>query len=663
MTKSYQLRPQFVQANKFDQKIREIDGSIAVASGKELQTLQISNTKDLSKIFPGFVLKTPMGSGYIFASIRGLSSDFYNPSMIVYVDGVPQDPAFIAQELLDVQQVELLRGPQGTIWGQNAQAGVLNIITNSINSNKPRVRAIGQFGLLFENAMLSISSPIVKDYVYIGGNFSYNRYNGMINSLDSKNKLDISNEYLGNASIAFAPKSIPFSAIFKYSKDKLYDNRSGFTLNDGQYKDLEVDTNNEFSPYKIPKTTRNIDTYALKLSYNFDHAKIVNTASFQTRDYDQDFALEKLIENRKTLTEELRISADYNNGAYSIFGLYYQNINTDVYGNEINKNTFAIYGDGKIPLWYNFDLSLGARYSYDSSKLKQHIYGASIYDPTAVSADNPYGKVPTGLSLTGRGKVLSEDTREKGTFTPKVSLGYNLKEYARFYALYQIGYKPGGFDYATANKVDPENTQNFELGLHSNFYEDRIAFNLAAYYIHIDNKQTYVGSLGSAILKNVGIVDSKGIEASLHFFLLDSLKISLAGTFGNSRYVKYTDRTNQNLKGNALPYAPDITVNASIDYKFLSFAWANFFINANTNFYSKTYFDETNKLFQNDYALLDGSLRMETKWGLSLDLFIQNALNQKYKNYIIDYTSYGFGKFNIVGDSINFGVNIGYRFE
>lgn len=127
-SKTYLLKSQVVTSNKFEQNLREIDGSVAVASGKELQDLQIQSTKDLPKIFPGLVLNEQNGPNNIRVTIRGIGTAyFYNPSIVLYVDGIPQNPQYLSQEMLDVDRVELLRGPQGTIWGQNAQGGVLNI--------------------------------------------------------------------------------------------------------------------------------------------------------------------------------------------------------------------------------------------------------------------------------------------------------------------------------------------------------------------------------------------------------------------------------------------------------------------------------------------------------------------------------------------------------
>lgn len=154
--KAYSLSSQVVLANKFDQNIREIDGSIITVSGKALQDLQINNTQDLQKIFPGFIFKTRASTYTPMISVRGISSaDSYNPSFVIYVDGIPQDPTFPTQELLDVERVELLRGPQGTIWGQNAQAGVLNIVTNRIDSNTPRFHASNSIGSLGTDTLLS----------------------------------------------------------------------------------------------------------------------------------------------------------------------------------------------------------------------------------------------------------------------------------------------------------------------------------------------------------------------------------------------------------------------------------------------------------------------------------------------------------------------------
>lgn len=636
------MQSQVVSANKFEQNLREIDGSIVAVSQKELQNLQIQNTQDLSKILPGFVLKMTSGSAYNMVSVRGINSvDYFSPSMVVYVDGIPQDPSFITQELLDVKQVELLRGPQGTIWGQNAQAGVLNITTNPIANNIPRLHALTSLGTLSKIATFSASTPLIQDWLYIGGNLSYNRFSGQISQADSKEKLDTNDSILGNISLEFTPKNSSFKTLFKYSKDNLSDHHNGFLLTDKQFDSLKLEKYTQTA-----YTRRDVDTYALKLGYDFGHSVLSNTTSFQDRDYYQYQPYGAWHEKRKTATEEFRFNTQYDNGAYSIFGLYYQNIKNneeivDFTGGHnghtlVTKNTLALYGEGKIPLWWNFDFTIGARYSYDFSN----------------------------VNFSGITNILPyKNTYKQSIFTPKAAFGINLGENARLYALYQMGYKPGGFNYYTVRQSDadlikPENTQNFEIGMHSNFWENHINLDLAAYYIYITDKQGYIGVIGTQSLKNFGTASSKGIEINLAILPIESLKISFGSTLGQSRYVKGYDTISippKDFKNNALSYAPDVTINLNADWKFWSIKGAKFFFNINGNYYSKTYFDEENTVFQDPYVLLDGSIRIEIKNGLTLNLYSQNIFNQKYKNYSV--TGYG----NILGELRNIGLSLSYR--
>lgn len=644
-TKTYSLGAQIVSANKFDQNLREIDGSVAVVSGKTLQDLQINNAQDLSKIFPGFVLDSTTGAGYLKGSVRGISSvDFYNPSMVVYVDGIPQDPEFIAQELLDVKRVELLRGPQGTIWGQNAQSGVLNIVSNPISSNTPRIHMASSLGNLAKNTMLSGSTPLIEDWLYIGGNLSYNRFSGMLQKTNSKEFVDTSNSFLGSVSIGFAPKISGFSALFKYSKDNLSDHHNGFLISNEQLKILKIPDNS-----KIPLAQRNMQTYSLKLEYDLKKSSLSNVFSYQEKNYSTDQLWAKWGEDRKTITEELRLNTQYNNGAYSIFGLYYQHFKNglevvdrgaSIKNNNglttINKHTLGIYAEGKIPLIWDFDFTLGGRYSYDY----------------------------TGVKFTGISNIAAyQNSHDSHIFTPKVAIGYNINEIMRFYMMYQIGYKPGGFDYnaskvASQRKILPEYSQNAELGIHSSFWDDRISLDIALYYIYTTDKQVQVGFPGETSLGNAGIADSKGLELSFNFLPIDSFRLSFGGTFGHSGYIDGKDPfTEIKLLHTTLSYAPDITMNLNLEQRLLEANKIKFFINFNGNFYSKIYFDEANTSHQEPYGLLDGSLRMELKNNLTLNFYVQNIFNQKYIKYNRKFkgeTINGLGNLRNIGLSINY---------
>ncbi|PAF44247.1 hypothetical protein BJI48_03440 [Helicobacter sp. 11S02596-1] len=644
--KSYKLQTQMVSANKFDQNLREIDGSVAVVSGEKLQELQIYNTKDLAKVIPGFILKTQTGPNSTVPSIRGISTaDVYNPSIVLYVDGIPQSFSLLTQELLDVKRVELLRGPQGTIWGQNAQAGVLNIISNPITSNTPRLNANASVGSLSSNITLSGATPIIADYLYFGASIARDVYHGQIKSSRTGEKLDTSNSLSGTASLAYAPKNSGFEALFKFSGSQLVDHHTGFNVEKDVYDSLKIDPEKikriAFDNNGMPTTpppdenffpTNILDsqTYALKLSYDFGHSTLSNVTSFQ-KVYVKNFLpylpLNGPGNQTKTTTNELRLNTQFDNGGYLVLGAYFQNLNNlnNLGSITINKNNASVFGEGKLPFG-NWEFTLGARYSYDFSKFKK-------------------------------------ESANKHTITPKVALAYNIGETAHIYALYQLGYKPGGFDFYSGNKLKPENSQNAEIGLHSDFLGGKISFDGDFYYIYTTDKQVYSGSGFDAKLRNVGTTDSIGIEAQLSLIPIERLKILFGGAIGHSRFIKGTAASkktymNVDTKNNTLSFAPDVSLNANIDYLFAKIAGVNLFGNLNANFYSTTYFDETNETKQAPYATFDLSFRAEFRNGIILNAYAQNLLNQKYANYAfrdLGPTNY------LIGDLLNIGLSLSYR--
>ncbi|PAF43969.1 TonB-dependent receptor [Helicobacter sp. 11S02596-1] len=646
--KSYKLQTQMVSANKFDQNLREVDGSVAVVSGKKLQELQIHSIAELTKAIPGLILENYSSAGALYTSVRGISNtDYFNPALVVYIDGIPQDPEFLSQELLNVKRVELLRGPQGTIWGQNAQSGVLNIITNPITSNTPRANASTSIGTLSTNTMLSTATPLLKDWLYIGADLGYYHQSGQITQKSTGEKLDTSDSLLGNVSLAFAPKNSGFEALFKYSLSDLNDHHNGFYLTDEEIKTLGRSKGfynpNFFRPY----FKRNAQTYALKLGYNFGISNLSNVFSYQDRSNRLDQLIGSVKEARETTTDELRLVSRYQNGAYSIFGAYFQHIAHDFPDKTslvktIDKDTFAIYGEGKSPEFWGFDMTLGARYSLDISKA------------------HSLGMEKNNMIL----KPAFKDNNSSHIFTPKIAIGYNLGEDVRLYALYQNGYRAGGFDFITADKIKPEYTQNAELGVHSELFSSKLSLNAALYYIYITDKQVSLPSPAGFSIQNAGTIDSLGLELALHSRPIESLVVSFGGNFGHSRYVKGAIKGKDTRKNKTLLLAPDVSLNANIDWNFATINGAKFFANLNGRFYSKTYFDDENKLFQDPYGIFDLSLRLQAKNGLSINVYAQNLFNQKYKTWIQNFpippTASIQGSF--IGQLRNIGASLNYNF-
>ncbi|ERM53312.1 hypothetical protein P781_16810 [Vibrio mimicus CAIM 1883] len=129
-----------IESSKQSIPLERIDSSVLVKTGEELERAGIYQVQDLGKVFPGLVIQSRGNRTYANTTIRGISSpDYYSPTVSVYVDGVLQDNAFLTQQLLNIERVELLRGPQGTLYGGTLKVASLISLQKNLRSNpKPQ---------------------------------------------------------------------------------------------------------------------------------------------------------------------------------------------------------------------------------------------------------------------------------------------------------------------------------------------------------------------------------------------------------------------------------------------------------------------------------------------------------------------------------------------
>ena len=139
-----------------------------MAERTELEDAQAASTLDLARVFPDLTLSYSGSQLFPIVTLRGVTSaqDFYNPALTVYVDGVPQLPVAAIQSLVDVERVELLKGPQGTLYGKSAQGGVLNIVTHQPDGTPQAIVRAGVSSHGGYQAQANVSGPLVRDLLY-----------------------------------------------------------------------------------------------------------------------------------------------------------------------------------------------------------------------------------------------------------------------------------------------------------------------------------------------------------------------------------------------------------------------------------------------------------------------------------------------------------------
>lgn len=679
-------------ANKYESEIFEVSSNVEVASEKIIKNAEIKSTNELSNTFAGLNIYSQGSSVFPAAVLRGLSSpDFYNTVVNLYIDGVPQTPNFLLQALGDVEQVELLRGPQGTLYGENSQAGLISIITkNPMHSNYANISLIGS--RLYEDIHAYAGEEIIKNKLWIKGNIRYMHDNGYTKNPNGSGNLNTADTAMAGFALYFAPlqdflATLNYNYFHSNSHSPLY-----YTKN--QFKDLKLPNGGSATMAQLgqdsvaynlsPFDKMNAHNASLKLEYFMPSSTLSSVSAFGlNQGLNHNYPAIELNDgknngyfyNNLQFIEEIRLDTHYDNDATSVFGIYYKYLSTDNgmrgYRAGANPgytdfgfrtdwrakevvNTVAIFGDGRIPLGEKWDFGLGARYQY---------YHASMDS-----------KVPP--------VDLGQIDGNKGwhSFNPRISIGFSPNNNARFYIAATQSTKQGGFvkyPYAAQDTIpyNPEQIYSAEVGSHLLFLDSKLRANVAYYFMYIKDRQAYVGSSLFQSLKNIGDAYSTGIEFDIGYYG-DRIYANLGANIGTSQYFKGGDNNgvisivgqqglqtqSYNVGGQRLKFSPLLTLNANVDWNFLRLNAHRFYIGLNGRFLSDYYLDDLDhnkNLIQKSYVIADLNLRYEYK-NMSLKIFSQNTLDSRYAIYGRDMGRGAY--YYLPGNPWNVGAQVAYRY-
>lgn len=607
-----------IEATKQDIPLERVDNAILIKTGEELEKAGIHEVKDLEKAFPGLMIQTRGNRTYANTTVRGVSSpDYYSPTISIYVDGVLQDSAFLTQQLLNVEQVELLRGPQGTLYGGNAQGGVINITTK-----KATDETLASAGVTYSNRSQQLdgsAAVAISETTYADVAIRSLKDEGNIRHIPSNT--DDANEtedFSGTARFHYLPEQSPLSLTFSVSSAHL-DSHEEWYLTQEEY-------NNKATSQDIPELKRVVNSYALNVGYDLGATQLTSITAYQNRNVDRQFVGGKWVENQNTFSQEIRANTRFNDDLSALIGGYYENRRFDVNAgahNDIKTDTYALFGQATYALTQSVDLTGGLRASRFSSE--------SDFGSNSAWMIDSY-----------------QSEKSESVVSPKAALGWQVDEDSRIFASITSGYRPGSFSpvprsSGDTNGYDAEKSLNGELGWRTILLDQTLHFSGALYWIDTKDIQLYTGNPNSQVLTNMGDAQSKGIELDLAYYPTDDLTLTLGATFGQSTF----ESGNNGIQGNTLPYAPDTTAVAGLEY-YLPQTWVEGDISIITNarYTSKIYFDENNTVAQDGYALVDVAIQYTINDNLSFRLFSHNLTDKEYVTYAYTrsntrYSNYG----------------------
>jgi iron complex outermembrane receptor protein len=686
-----QLDAIVVTAQKKEESLQKVPFSISALSARQVNNYRLWNTRELTGVIPNLYSADP-GDNRNVTAIRGITSTSYDPAVATYIDGVNQFglDTYIAQ-LSDIERIEVLRGPQGTLYGRNAMAGVINIITKQ-PGNKTNVFAeatAGNYGQ--QRYAAGLRTPLIKDKLYLGISGVYDRREGFYtNQLDGKD-FDRQHSITGNYYLKYIAN--PRWAVTLNLKHNANRNNGTFPLVNGVEDAFE-------HPFELNQNavTKMIDnTFNTSLSIN--HTGRAFNFSSQTawqsnhRYYkdpiDGDFSPidgVTIINNYgndwnrvKVLTEELRFTSPsattsplkWTAGTYLFmqknpvkqathFGEDAAMLGSpDKNYSLVNTSTgkgfgVAVFGQLNYTFSPKLELIAGLRYDYEHKK--QQVHGEYLPDgsPTPVFD-------------------YQADTSAKANFnafSPKVGLVYHATNDNNFYATYSRGYRTGGLTQLASDPsvpplyaYKPEYSNNIEVGTKNNLLNNKLRINGALFYTIITDAQVPTLVLPDAftITKNAGRLITKGAELELAALPLKGLEINYQAGYTWAEYE--TLKVPQNgavvdLSGKKQLFTPNVTSMLALQYQY-QFGGEfplQLVARGEWQYLGRQYFDLNNAIRQSPYNLFNTRVGVAAK-NVSLFFWGRNLGNRKYIAYAYDFGAVHLGSPETWGVTLSFSGN------
>lgn len=609
-----------VTATKRSENLQDVPLSITAIGGEALSDAQVKDGVGVARLTPNLAAESGVGAAMPRYRLRGIGTNDFTPSATAAV-GIYQDEVFInagsaqSEPLYDLERVEVLRGPQGSLWGKNTTAGAIHFITR-----KPRQKSSGQVRLSYGSddtreveagigaaVTDSLSVRAAGVYKHRDGQY-HNDFNNkdaggyriwdlrgqalyelspdasfLVKAHGGKSKQSMPIQHVG-----LLPGGADFDGYVQRSNRTLSNNGSGMTEATRFGVDTRLDI--DFGPVRL------IDIAAYEKSsslvFSDDDANPISTFH------------ERFGGGSKTFTNELRLESPDSGRFRWIVGAYYLRDTTDSFGQLGLYSPFNFGVDGnaydfttrtrnaagfasvRFKVTPKLELAAGGRYTWEKKDIAGTAYTYVTQPGNVFDASVPnliYIDTSRGIYLDGLGGSLDPvpSSRSWSQVTWDGSVNYEATDDILIFGRVARGFRSGAYNTYVASPsdlgvYDPETLTSYELGIKTSWLDRRLTFNVTGFHYTLDNMQVTVLQNVGTRTQNAASAEVNGFEVELGARPFRGLRLNVGYGFQDSEYKEFENASvpfpiNQgaplDLTGQPLERAPKHTLNLSAGYE------------------------------------------------------------------------------------------------
>ncbi|UKK82801.1 TonB-dependent receptor [Sphingopyxis sp. BSN-002] len=699
-----------VTAQRREQSLLDVPLAVTALGGDTLAERGITNSAQLGDAVPNLQINSPYGDTQPNFSLRGIGvANEYNSNQASPV-GVYLDDVYLAPRtshgmgLFDLDRIEVLRGPQGTLFGRNTTGGAINFITKKPDlSGTNGYLQLGYANFDTVTAQGAAEATLAEDVAGLRLAVNYAKGDGQIRNVFPGGRDAASVDTLqGRASLRVKPTETLDITLRAYGgRDRgtqaavhgLDAFRTGlgfFETNENRIGENRTDAWGFSGNIGLELS----DTLSLTSITSYDGGK-------QNLQQAADGAPIDILDinwrsKYRQFSQELRANYD-GDGITFVGGLFYgwdRNITDNTFNLPLPpaggffqhyrqvRKSYAVFGQADIDLTEKLVLTLGARYTKDKSRYDDafaYLFVGGVDDPqTPIATTVPCAGVAGTCAYDPDARFALADTNN--ALTGRIALSYAFDDGPLVYASYNRGYRAGavnGGGYTSSSGIgyiEPERVNAYEVGIKGRAGGRLLTYAASAFYYDYSNQQLQDTRAGPvSFLINAPSSEVYGLEVETTLRPTDGFRVNASLGWLHSKYKELTLQ-GADLSGNELPFAPKLTAQLGFDWDVVEVAGGTITFAPNMAYSSRQYFSPFNtinapgspqvnsELQQGANAKVNASLSWSND-ALTIRAFANNLFDRKTYGYGLDLRGAGFPyNFLVPSAPRTYGVSLRYSF-